>query len=159
MNSRRFSGLAARISLAFGLLAVATVKASSGAGELPVPAVTIRPGDMISADSLMLRPFPDKFAERFAVVADARDLVGKEARRTLMPGRPIPINAVAVPQLIKRGGAARLVYRDAGLEILVQVEPLQSGGAGDTIRVRNLDSGVVITAEVGADGTLSVAGR
>ncbi len=76
------------------------------------------------------------------------------ARRTLLPGRPVPINAVSIQTLVERGQPGRLVFREQGLFIVMQVEVLQSGGIGDYVRVRNVDSDVVVTGKVQTDGTI-----
>jgi flagella basal body P-ring formation protein FlgA len=78
------------------------------------------------------------------------------ARRTLLPGQPVPINSVEKPVLVRRGEPARLVFREQGLVIIMQVEALQNGGAGNFVRVRNVDSGLVVSGRVQEDGTIRV---
>jgi flagella basal body P-ring formation protein FlgA len=122
---------------------------------LPVPTVTIYPGDTIADEQLADQMFPQA---RFATgYLDARRLlVGKVARRTLLPGRPVARNAVTEADLVARGAPVRLVFQAAGLEIVAFATPLQDGGAGDAIRVRNLDSGAIVTGVVQEDGTVRV---
>ncbi|MDJ0929518.1 flagellar basal body P-ring formation chaperone FlgA [Breoghania sp.] len=93
--------------------------------DLPVPRVTIHPGDAIVPTLLVERKFPEATVQRFAVVVSRSELDGMEVRRTLLPGQPIPLNAVAAPQLVKRGQPARLVFHDSGLIIVAQVEAMQ----------------------------------
>ena len=100
--------------------------------------------------------FPDATTQRFAVVVSRDELAGMEARRTLLPGQPIPLNAVAAPELVKRGQPTRLVFHDGGLIIVAQVEAMQNGGAGDMIKVRNLDSGLTVVGTVQSDGTVLI---
>ncbi|WP_417669093.1 flagellar basal body P-ring formation chaperone FlgA [Roseibium sp.] len=122
--------------------------------QLPVPRVTIHPGDELSGQNIVERRFPQRTTQQFAVVPHRNELIGMIARRTLLPGQPVPVNAVAHQLLVKRGDAARLVFREQGLQIVMQVEALQSGSAGATVRVRNIDSGVVVIGTVQADGTI-----
>src|SRR3954464_11135621 len=61
---------------------------------LPVPTVTIYPGDTIKESMLSERSFPSTFRARSAVVEASFALIGKTARRTLLPGEAIPANAV-----------------------------------------------------------------
>jgi flagella basal body P-ring formation protein FlgA len=58
--------------------------------------------------------------------------------------------------LVKRGEPARLVFQEQGLVIVMQVEALQNGGAGSFVRVRNVDSGLVVSGRVQQDGTIRV---
>ena len=142
------------------VLVVATASMAAGevlAGvDLPVPRQTIHPGDEITPGLLVVRRFPDATVQRFAVVVSRGDVEGMEARRTLLPGQPIPLTAVAAPEIVKRGQPARLVFHDGGLIIVAQVEAIQSGGTGDVIKVRNLDSGVTVIGTVQSDGSILI---
>ncbi|WP_321336803.1 flagellar basal body P-ring formation chaperone FlgA [Breoghania sp.] len=131
--------------------------AASAAGiNLPVPRQTIHPGDAITPTLLIERSFPKATAQRFAIVMSREDLVGMEAKRTLLPGQPIPLTAVGAPRLIRRGEPARLVFHERGLFIVAQVEAMQNGAAGDVVKVRNLDSGLTVMGIVQADGSVLV---
>jgi len=50
----------------------------------------------------------------------------------------------------------QIVFREGPLEILGHAVALQSGGKGDVISLRNIDSGVIIKGVVEADGTVQV---
>ena len=133
------------------------VPAAQAAGvDLPVPRITIPAGTEISHQDLIERKFPGRTANQFAVAAHRGQLVGLVARRTLLPGQPVPVNAVEKPMLIKRGEPARLMFQEQGLVIIMQVEALQNGGAGSFVRVRNVDSGLVVSGKVQPDGTIRV---
>lgn len=141
-----------------GLLAMlaALVPAHALADMLPVPAITIRPGDVITESMLTERAFPPGYTARFATVEDAGQVIGKSARRMLLPGNPIPYNAVSEPEIVKRGVAARVVFEADGLIITALATPLQSAGAGEYIRVRNVDSGLIVSGIVQPDGSIRV---
>jgi len=145
-----------RLTLAVGgigfFLAGAMAEASSI--NLPVPRTTIHPGEEITHQHLIERRFPSRTAQQFRVVPHRNDAVGKTARRTLPAGRPIPENAVENEVLVKRGEPARLVFQEQGLIIIMQVEAMQSGSEGKVVRVRNIDSGLIVTGVVQDDGTI-----
>lgn len=124
--------------------------------ELPVARQTIPVGSEIGHRDLVERKFPSRTATQFAVASHRSQLVGQVTRRTLLPGQPIPINSVEKPLLVKRGEPARLVFQEQGLVIIMQVEALQNGGAGSFVRVRNVDSGLVVSGRVQQDGTIRV---
>jgi flagella basal body P-ring formation protein FlgA len=123
---------------------------------LPVPSVTIYPGDTISESMLKDRSFPENYRYRTAVVESPRVLAGKTARRTLLPGEPIPMNAVDDPKLVTRGVQAQILFEEGGLSIMGIGIPLQSGTMGETIQVKNVDSGRIITGRVQADGRIRI---
>lgn len=138
------------------LLAASLPVAAQMVSTLPVPGVTIYPGDPITEEMLTERRFRLTRASLEAVVAGRELLVGKVARRTLLPGQPITINAIESPKLVRRGVPVRLVFTEGGLTIITYAEPMQSGSAGEVIRVRNTESGTVIVGVVQADGSIVV---
>lgn len=148
-----------RILAAFSLLLLvgAPVADAAAAGlSLPVPATTIYPGDIIDDGMITERVVQPSQVGRLMIVPDRSEVVGKVARRTLLPGRPIPTIAVAVPDLVPRGAPIEIVFREGGLIILAQAMTLEAGSAGDVIKVRNMDSGLIIKATVQSDGTVRV---
>jgi flagella basal body P-ring formation protein FlgA len=95
---------------------------------------------------------------RTGVIDSRKMLVGKLARRTLLPGVPIPLNAVGEPNAISNGSRVRVVFDQEGLEIETYAIALQAGSVGEVISVRNPDSGVTISGIVQSDGTVRVGG-
>lgn len=125
---------------------------------LTVPSGTINAGDVITDDMLEERPFSAANAQRYPMAASRSALVGKVAKRMLVAGNPIATFAVMEPKLITRGVAATVVFQEGGLHIRGVAMPLDSGVAGASIRLKNIDSGHVITGIVQADGTVKVGG-
>lgn len=123
---------------------------------LPVPAVTIYPGDTINESMLKDRTFPENYRYRTAVIESPRVLVGKMARRTLLPGEPIPMNAVDDPKLVTRGVQTQIMFEEGGLSIMGTGIPLQSGTLGETVQVKNVDSGRIIAGRVQSDGRIRI---
>ncbi len=143
-----------------GLAAIqANVCGAEDARVLPVPSITIYPGDSIRDSWLVDRNFTANPSASRAGLIEARDaIVGKVARRTLLPGVPIPVTAVAEPRLVSNGEKVKVVFSDAGMTITTYGSALQSGGAGDVVSVRNLDSGLTISGVVQPDGSVRVSG-
>lgn len=81
---------------------------------------------------------------------------GMIATRTLLPGRTIPLVALREPWAVERGSAVPIVFSHQGLTITATGTPLQNAAIGDFIRVRNVESGVIIQGTVMADGTIRV---
>jgi flagellar basal body P-ring formation protein FlgA len=92
-----------------------------------------------------------------AFVMAREQAVGKIARATLLPGRMIYTTAMRDAYLVETGAPARVMFVNGSLMISMTGVPLQSGSAGDMIKVRNMHSGVVFTGVVMADGTIRVS--
>jgi flagella basal body P-ring formation protein FlgA len=139
-------------------VAVAMAAASRGTQaatlDLPVPRTTIYPGETISAEQLAERAFLAHTVTRSTVFDNREGLIGKVARRTLLPGQPVPVNAIRDPYLVILGKGALVVFEADGLTITMQAVALQNGVAGDVVTLRNPDSGVVIQGLVDRDGTV-----
>jgi flagella basal body P-ring formation protein FlgA len=145
--------------LVAGLIWLVTASGALGQGEkriLPVPSVTINAGDVIKDEMLEDRPY-GAGQPSFAVVESRLAVVGQAARRTLIAGYPIPINAVEDVKIVKRGVPVRVVLEDSGLSIVTLGSPLQSAGVGALVRVRNIDTGSIVTGIVQPDGSVRVS--
>ena len=126
------------------------------AGERrPVPAVTIYPGDVIHENMLTDGDFPDAVASS-SYASNRSMLLGKVARRTLLPGQTIPTNAIGEPKLVSIGSRVRLVFEEDGLVVSTYASALQAGAAGDFISVRNMESGIVIGGTIASDGSVHI---
>ncbi len=119
---------------------------------LPVPAQVIYPGDKITP--AMLVDAQDAGATDPNILWERSAIVGKVARRTLLPGRPIASFAVEEPRAVTMGALVPLLYEQDGLSIATTAQALQNGYAGQMVQVRNLDSGIVVTGIVQPDGTI-----
>ena len=81
------------------------------------------------------------------------------ARRTLLPGQPVQVNAIRDPYLVNQGKASLVVFENGGLTITTQAIALENGGAGDVVNLRNPDSGVMIQGTVERDGTVRLGAQ
>jgi flagellar basal body P-ring formation protein FlgA len=142
-------------------MAVALAMALAHAGsalsanvELPVPRTTIYPGDTISDEQLTERAFLAHTVTRSAIFDDRQALIGRVAKRTLLPGQPVPINSIRDAYVVNAGKSSLVVFEIGGLTISTQAVALQNGVVGDVVTLRNPDSGVVIQGTVERDGTV-----
>lgn len=148
-----------RLRTAIVALAVALcgLAAPALAGETVV--VTNRvvyPGETVTADVLDEVPLRRRLQNPASVVYAPDQLLGKVARRTLLPGRLIAVGSVREAYLVETGSPVSVLFVHGPLVISATGVPLQSGAAGDMIRLRNLDSGSVFTGIVMQDGTVRV---
>jgi flagella basal body P-ring formation protein FlgA len=150
-------------ALAWGALlalaATAAMPAQAADTTLPVPSVTIYPGDLIQNSYLVDRDFSSNpTMPRTGFIDSRKMLVGKVARRTLLPGVPIPLNGVSEPNAISNGARVRVIFSQEGLQIEAYAIALQAGSVGEVISVRNPDSGITISGIVQSDGSVRVGG-
>lgn len=124
------------------------------AAEIPVPKVTIYPGDIVTEDLLTTRKLTAR--TRSPAYDTPEAIVGKVARRTLVAGHPIPINSLKEPEIVKQGRRTRIVFRTEGLSITGEAVALQSGNVGDVISLRNTDSNSTIRGTILENGSVSV---
>jgi flagella basal body P-ring formation protein FlgA len=134
-----------------------SLRAGAQESVIPSPKSVIYPGDVIRDE--MLADIPAEVDDASAGVALSRlELIGKISHRTLLPGRAIPLRAIDNPRIVANGAEVRLVYVDGGLTIVTTGAALQDGAVGQVIKIRNSDSGVTISGQVQADGTVQVSG-
>ncbi len=120
-----------------------------------VPQQIIYPGQEITFDMVKevdvlnpnLRPGYAKIIE---------EVEGFITKKTLLPGRTIPVSALREAYVIERGKNISMVFSNNSMVITAQGVALQNGGLGEVVRARNLDSGVIISGTVMQDGTLRV---
>jgi len=123
---------------------------------LPVPSVTLYPGDAISGDTMVEKLFTVTNANLQSYVIDLAQLEGKLARRTLVAGQPIALASIKERDTVQKGIAVPAVFQSNGVTITTFLMPLESGTAGAFIQARNIESGLTVQARVLADGRLSV---
>lgn len=126
---------------------------------IPVPTQVIYPGDRISDALLAEAPEPPAGSlGAQGAILQRSELVGKVARRTLLPGKPIPINGVEEPRAVSVGALVKIVYAEDGIKLTTVAQALQNGFVGQIVQLRNLDSGIVVTGAIQPDGSVHISG-
>jgi flagellar basal body P-ring formation protein FlgA len=149
-------GLIARGATAVLLMLNSPGVAAADERRLPVPAVAIRAGELIREDMITERSFAPNVLGVATFIEGRQVIVGRMARRNLLPGQPIPTNSIEDAWTIARGAMVKVVVEDAGLSIVTYGAAMQAGAPGALIPVRNTDTGVIIRAVVQPDGTVKV---
>ena len=146
------------LALSFASAVFAQQATDDEATMAPVPRMVIYPGDIIRDDMLMDVPVTEIQGAVDSMVRARGAVVGKMARRTLLPGRAIMPIALNNPRAVTNGAEVRLVYVDGGLSIVTSASALQDGAVGDMIKVRNADSGLTVSGVIQPDGSVRVSG-
>jgi flagella basal body P-ring formation protein FlgA len=137
-------------------LCFTTQPASADELRALTPKRIIYPGDPVQEDALEEKLFQTNGVIEGAIVRSRDEIVGKIARRTLIPGQPIAISGLDTPRVIKVGASVKIIYASEGLQIIATGVAQQAGGVGDTIRVRNEESGIFVSGRVMPDGSILV---
>ncbi|HEY0942960.1 MAG TPA: flagellar basal body P-ring formation chaperone FlgA [Steroidobacter sp.] len=122
------------------------------AADVVVAAENVRAGQPIDASALELAR-RDVTATPGAVTS-IEDVAGKTSRRTLRAGQLVDRRWLSESLLVKRNSPVTIVARNAGVEVHVAAEALQSGRRGEIISVKNSRNGTIIRARVIAQDTV-----
>jgi flagellar basal body P-ring formation protein FlgA len=144
--------------IAVAALSLAPVPAIAGMQDIPVPASVIYPGDQIVQGSLLDKEFSVPDAAAASYVLSRKQIEGMYAKRTLLPGKPIPLSYLKLKENVVQGVLTRATFEKNGLQISTYLIPLQSGSTGELIDARNPEYGRTVKALVKADGSLQVGG-
>jgi flagella basal body P-ring formation protein FlgA len=138
--------------LAAALVALLAAEAALAGAVVPVRA--IRGQSLIGAADVEIVE-----EEVPGAVSEIAAAVGKEARVTLYPGRPILTSQIGAPALVERNQIVRMAFVQGGLSITTEGRVLDRAGAGETVRIMNLTSRQIVSGTVAADGSIEVGTR
>jgi flagellar basal body P-ring formation protein FlgA len=144
----------------FALIIGGLVLAAAPAVAADLPAVfakrSVRAGALVTAADVELRPLPEHRAAGVATSLDA--VVGQEVRRNLSVDRPVMLEDIGVPTVIRRNSLVTLAYASGGLELTALGRAIDSAGLDEPIRVVNIDSRVTVVGRVTGPGMVRVGG-
>jgi len=139
-------------------LAAPTAFAAADMGYAVIPTTIIYPGETISSAQLQEVEVtnPNLQGDYAKSIGQVDGMISK---RTLLPGQSISISALREPYTVTRGSSTRLIFTVGAMAISAAGSPLEDGMTGQMIRVRNMDSGVIVSGTVLANGTIHVAAK
>ncbi|WP_019173205.1 flagellar basal body P-ring formation chaperone FlgA [Pseudaminobacter salicylatoxidans] len=144
------------IAATVGLAVLAGAAPALSGQTVAIANRVIYPGEPIPANALKEVMLREGKVPPAAVALAIGDIEGKVARRTLLPGRYIPLASLRDAWLVEQGATVQAVFVAGPLTITASAVSLQPGSPGDLIRVRNVDSGKVLSGTVLANGTIQV---
>lgn len=142
------------VLVSFGFVVLLSSRLAAAEMMAPCARSTIYPGEVVRADMLTEAPF--ELDDETDVIKTRGELVGRIAKRTLFPGKPVHASFVEAPHTIANGSAVQLLYERPGISISASGQALQSARAGDPVRVRNIESGLVVTGVASRTGIVLV---
>lgn len=157
-RKREMTGRALAVAALAAPLFVTAASATTERGYAVVPTATIYPGETVTASRLEEVPVtnPNLTGDYARAVGE---VVGLISTRTLLPGRTISVSSLREPYAVSRGSNVRLTFTIGNLTISAAGTPMVDASIGDVIRVRNLDSGTIVSGTVMADGTIQVVAK
>jgi flagella basal body P-ring formation protein FlgA len=145
-----------RIASLAACLALITASAMAGDATTVFAKRTVRVGTVVTAKDVELREFPEHLAG--GVAASLEQVIGYEVRRNLYANRPVMIEDVGAPTVVRRNSLVTLAYRSGALELTALGRAVDSAGLHERIRVVNIDSRVTVVGTVTAAGLVRVDG-
>lgn len=142
-------------------VALATVSLAfpAAADNAVVTKRTVYPGQIVDSSALITVSTDHCDWCKPGYLTDVSMIAGKVAVTTLLSRRPIYPEMVRPEWIILQGKPADVVFRNGALEIRLRAIPLNNGGLGDVVSVRNADSKIVVRGVVQANGTIQAGGR
>lgn len=134
--------------------------AQAVAADLPPAGASVVARHLIRAQAIIAAEDLDTSAATVeGGIATPEDAIGREAARTIYPGRPIRPADLRNPALVERNQKVTLTYTAGGLTITAEGRALARAGVGDSVRVMNTASHGTVEALIAPDGTLTVLPR
>jgi flagella basal body P-ring formation protein FlgA len=90
------------------------------------------------------------------VLTELEGAIGREARVALAAGKPLTVQGLANAVLVKRGDLVRVLVEKGGMRLSIAGEAMDTGGAGERVRVVNASSKRELVGRVVDHGTVSV---
>ncbi|MEO0500558.1 MAG: flagellar basal body P-ring formation chaperone FlgA [Pseudomonadota bacterium] len=141
---------AGRLALVLSAVLLTAPLTAPALAQSATPVATVERGTLLAAADFETLP------QAIPGALGMDDIVGKEAVRRLVPGRPLRASDVRDPLSVERGAEVTLVLAAGALEITAPGRALSGGATGDTIRVQSATSRTPITAIVTGPGRVSV---
>lgn len=125
--------------------------------DVPVATHRLTPGTIIGPADLQMTRLRTA-AVRGEVVQFSAQAIGLALRRAIGPGAPLLLADLGRPQLVQKGEPVQMQLDTPGLSLSARGVAMESGAAGERVRVLNVQSRAVMEAEVLGAGQVRVSG-
>ena len=123
--------------------------------EIPVLDVRKMNGDVIRETDLQWIEVPERRLSDNTVTDPAR-IVGMAAKRSIPANRPVSQNDLQSPRIVAKGEIVTMVLSTPIMRLTAKGKAMQHGSIGDTIRISNTQTNVVIDGVVTGPGRVRV---
>ncbi len=111
--------------------------------EVPVLKSALRSGDIISASDIEYVDAPAKDITT-ATIMSAEKLIGMTPRRGVAAGKAVIASDLELPMVVKKGEAVTMTFKNSTMTLTAQGKALESGAAGESVRIVNTASNQVV---------------
>ena len=125
------------------------------AHTLPTLKYKIAKGDVISANAIKMQKFSIS-VNSSDIIKDSKLILGKEAKISLAPYKPVKFSQLKMKDIIKKKGEVIVRFIKGKIMIEATCLSLEAGKVGDMIKLKNLASGKIVKGRVQKDGTILV---
>ena len=112
-------------------------------------------GQALRAEDVMLSEV-DVSGIHKAYFTSTEDVIGLRSKRAIARGKTLHAGMLRKAKWVKRGSQVEIVAISQGLQVSMMGKALADGGRGDRVRVKNLNSGRVVTGTVAGSGVVHV---
>jgi flagella basal body P-ring formation protein FlgA len=123
--------------------------------DVPVLIRPIRSNEIIRKRDIKLVKLRSDQIQRGSIEL-AENLVGMAPRRGLRAGTPVRVSEIRRPLLVEKNSLVTIYLKTPLMSLSAKGKALESGGQGDTVRIRNNQSKHVIDAVVTGASTVTV---
>lgn len=117
----------------------------------------LKPGVLIEESQIRLETYIG-FPPRQKIAQDIREVAGRLAHRSIPAGGPIALADLELPREVARGDVVDVETSTGAAKITLRGRAESGGRSGDTVSVRNLQSGRTFRARVESKGKVIVNG-
>ena len=126
-----------------------------GVIDVPVLARAMQRGEKITDADLEWQPVREEQAQ-FGVLTRREDIVGRLLRTIGRPGVPLRTTDVQREVVVAKGSLVTIVLHTGSLQLTAQGKALEDGSMGESIKVTNLQSKLIVEGKVEGPSTISV---
>lgn len=123
--------------------------------EIPVVAGNVHRGDIIREHDIAWVSVPSHMV-RNNVVYEARELIGKEAKRSISANKPVNARDVTDPLLVEKGQLVAMWYKTPYMELKTLGHAMEDGSSGDVIRLKNTSTKAILQGRIEENGEVIV---
>jgi flagella basal body P-ring formation protein FlgA len=121
----------------------------------PVAVTRLLPETVLRADDVKMARVRAALIHN-EVARSIDQIIGMELKRPVPIGQPLRLADLGRPALVQRGAIVQIQLSSGGLTVSGQAVAMDGGAEGDQVRVQNLNSRAVLTAEVTGPGQVRV---
>ena len=131
-----------------------------GAEAVTIPTLTrkVNKGEVLNEDMFKETKYPkDKLS--VLIIQDIKESIGKSAKKTLQPNKPVKLSELMSPTIINKGQKVTLQFNKTALIIETLGVALEAGGLDDIIKLKNIDSGKLVIGRIKNAQVVEVGGK